>query len=123
MRKENEMVERKGVVSRDIAFTLVLGIVLSCQVSGAQYVEDFADDVNPTVGGFASQVFQHTILPPESGSPGDAIWNFGTNHGLYLVLQPAIDEITFSLAPGEYVSYASVKLLNEGGVDWINDAE
>ena len=108
--------EKIGIVKRHILFLLlIMGLALSSQVLAAQYVEDFEDDSNPSLPGFASQIFQHTILPPEGGQPGDENWFFGDNggHRPYIFgLDPGIDEVTFSLAPGEYVDYASVKLAN-----------
>ncbi len=94
---------------------IILVLALSCPVLGTLYVEDFEDDSNPSLPGFSSQIFQHTILPPLGGLPGDENWFFGDNdgrHPYYLALNPGIDEVTFSLGADEYVDYASVKLIN-----------
>jgi len=108
--------EKMGIVKlRTLFLVLIMGLALSCQVLARQYVEDFEDDSNPSSPGFAAQIFQHTILPPAGGQPGDEDWRFGDVAGrrpYVFIIEPGIDEITFSLAPGEYVDYASVKLAN-----------
>lgn len=110
---------------RTLFLLLIMGLALSSQVLATQYVEDFEDDYSPSLAGFASQIFQHTILPPAGGQPGDENWFFGDNGGhrpYIFILEPGIDEVTFSLAPGEYVDYASVKLVNHGMGETVFEA-
>ena len=98
--------------------TSLIVVMLSSPALSIQYIEDFEDDFNPDQPGFANTIFQHTILPPEGGQHGDENWFFSDVEGhqpWVFFLDPGIDEITFSLEPGQYVDYVSVNLLHHGG--------
>ncbi len=100
-----------------LVFALIVGLMLSSPALSVEYVEDFEDDSNPGQPGFASEVFQHSIVP----IPGSdhAVWDIGDwgspPGGNALCLWPALDEITFDLGPGEYVDYAAIEFIDWGG--------
>ena len=109
MRFKTEM-----LIILSVCFSLL--ILFSTPALCVQYVEDFEDDSNPGQHGFASEVFQHNMLPPEGGQPGDEDWEITARGALrpnVLRMYPAIDEVTFSLNPGEYVDYVGVDF-----IDW-----
>jgi len=94
-----------------------MGLILSSPALSVLYVEDFEDDSNPSLPGFASEIFQHNIVPIPG--VGYAVWEISDivspPSGNALNLWPALDEITFDLGPGEYVDYASIDFADWGG--------
>ena len=83
---------------------LVTAIANASSAAPQTYAEDFEDGPG---GGF-DPLFAHDI---SSLFPPDAPWWVLEGGGLWLA--PAMDEVTFSLAPGEYVDWAGVTV-----VDW-----
>ena len=91
-------------------FMLIVNSVLSSPAGAAVYVEDFEYD-KPDQNDFTNGVFHHNIMPmPPLNSPFWDINDFGSPpSGNALDLWPAVDEVTFDLNPGEYVTDVSIE--------------
>jgi hypothetical protein len=88
------------------------------------YVEDFEDDnLGNTVGAFATAVFVHNVVGPNSFITDD---NFSIavppslHHQFFMGagtggIGATTDDITFVLPAGQYVTYASVEMTGTGG--------
>jgi hypothetical protein len=98
---------------------IVLAGVLASPLRGAILVEDFEDG---GAGGF-DPAFKHQLLPVPPNT--EAYWELD---GAVLWLYPAIDEVTFNLAPGQHVEWASVTLVDHDpggsitGVEFVGTA-
>ena len=97
---------------RGLTFTLILGLAASG--GAALIIEDFEDDNIPGAPGFASSVFNHNILGPNSFLTAPFFLPPSPAHALFLGALTT-DHITFSLNPGEWVSSAGVWLTGTGG--------
>lgn len=100
--------------------------LLTSTVFAVQYVEDFRDDTPfPPQAGFADTIFQHNItefdpFPFDPFSPGPMYWEFGyilpninnPSGNDFLILAPAMDEITFALEPGQFISHVSIEFID-----------
>jgi hypothetical protein len=93
-------------------FSVLITCILSSHASAVQYVEDFEYE-KPAQNDFTNGIFQHSI---ELKPPLDYLFWDITDDSVppppdcnFLLLAPAIDEITFALDPGEYVDYASIE--------------
>ena len=93
----------------------IVGLILTAPAIAVQYTEDF--DYATTSNSFTDGIFQHNIVPV-SGYP-DAYWDISDYElppsSKALQLWPAIDEITFNLAPGEYVDYVAIDSVDQDG--------
>ncbi len=91
-------------------FVLIISFILSSPAVAEIYVEDFNYE-KPDQNDFTNEVFHHNIMP--IGILDIPVWDISDEwlppSGNALDLWPAIDEITFDLAPGEYVNYASIE--------------
>jgi hypothetical protein len=89
-----------------VKIALIFVLVAVVPAWGGVMIEDFEDGAS---GGF-DPAFNHTLLPvPESDTPS---WAFDYGE---LWLWPAIDEVSFNLAPEEHVNWASVTMWDGGG--------
>lgn len=99
-----------------LLLALIIAFMLSSPAPAGVYLEDFEDDSNPGQPGFASSIFNHNLVPVSGYT--EPYWEISDwaspPGGNALNLWPAIDEITFSLNPGEYVDYASIEFANLG---------
>jgi hypothetical protein len=97
---------------------LLVMLTLCQPVYALIYVEDFEHDFNPGEGGFASSIFDHKIEPMlEVRNP---YYSFslisGNQTDFSLFLSFMVDEITFSLEPGQYIESASIRLNGMNGL-------
>jgi len=93
-------------------FMLIICLILSSPASAIQYIEDFEYD-KPDQNDFINGLFQHSI---KSKTPlNRPYWDItdivipSPPSGNFLLLAPAVDEITFALDPGEYVDFVSIE--------------
>jgi hypothetical protein len=89
---------------------------LSFMMSGAPapptvLTEDFTDDANPALPGFASSVFQHSLDPShiidEAGFP--TLDPYPSSPHALVILGDGPDSVTFALNPGETIARARVR--------------
>ena len=104
---------KENRISIFIITCVYLILLLTSLAKGTYHIEGF-EYPKPDSNSFSYDIFQHNIMP----QPGlDYVsWNisdYGSPpSGNALQLWPAIDEITFTLAPGQYINYISYELIN-----------
>ncbi len=91
-------------------------LLLTSFANATHHVEGF-EYPKPDSNSFSYDIFQHNIVPQPDLDY--VVWNISTfgspPSGKALDLWPAVDEITFDLAPGEYVDYVAFDFIDWGG--------
>ncbi len=102
----------------NLLLALIVCLILTTPTMAVQHVEDF-EYPKPASNTFTNGVFQHNIVPHAGMQPGSEHWDISDAgpppSGNALDLWPAVDEVTFNLAAGEYVDYAAVDAIDWGG--------
>jgi hypothetical protein len=105
-----------------LLFSITL-MVASC-THGAIAIEDFNSYASkPPTTEFDNGTFHHSIAEVDPGYPATKNWDISTSNPSgppladnALILQHTQDIVTFNLTPGQYIDFASVKVINWGSL-------
>ncbi len=98
---------------------LVAALLLLSSVPGIaparEFLEDFSDDADPTLAGFAAQIFEHQTSPFPPGT-GSGFWTFvGSVDDWSLLVAGASHSVEFDLVGGEIVEQIELDVTDYAG--------